>query len=112
MNEHKEAALICLRELRAGTPRAEMYLASFAHHAKEAKLSLDCLGTDAVELEELVASGRRMRAGIILRELRLEGSDRADSADLIREIAAEAGCTLEDLGTTEEELISFPRRHG
>lgn len=110
MNEHEEAARHCLEALRSGTPRAETHLASFAHHARAAKCSLDDLGTDASELAELVASGLRMRAGIILCELRQEGSDPADFVDLIREIAIEAGCTLEDLGTSEEELNSFPRR--
>ncbi len=107
MMSHIEAARMCLEELRKGTPRAQTIAESLRQHALAARISLGDIGTDVDELDALIKNGTKVRAMIFLRTLREEGRDIADFIPMIRECIAEAGCTLADIGTSEEELAKY-----
>lgn len=102
--DHLDAARKCLIELRAGTPRARNLVEQMRNHLLESGAALSDLGVTKEDVFLMMEKGAKLRAEKLVRELREDGRDKADFAELIRESVAEAGVTLEDVGTSEDEL--------
>lgn len=107
-NGHFAAARECLAELRGGTVRAGSLVSQMRLHVLHGGFCLRDLGTSTDEIDDLIKEGAKIHALKLLRELREDG-DEADYIDLIRESVAEAGCSLADIGTSEQELASFEK---
>ncbi len=105
--EHLEAAKSCLAELLNGTPRARALVEQMRRHLLDARAEFADIGTTKEVVFSTMEHGARLRAEKLLCELREDGADEADYVALIRESVAEAGCTLADIGTCEDELRSF-----
>lgn len=105
-NGYLAAARECLTELREGTVRAKVLVKQMRLHVLDGGLCLRDLCTSTDEIDALMKEGAKIRALKFLRELREDG-DEADYIDLIRESVAEAGCSLTDIGTSEDELARF-----
>lgn len=108
-NGHFAAARECLAELRGGTVRAKSLVSQMRSYVLVGGFCLCDLGTSNEEICALVEEGAKIRALTLLRELREEGWDRAEFVSVIRESVAEAGCSLADIGTSEDELASFEK---
>lgn len=102
--DHVEAAKKCLLELCLGTPRARNLVEQMRRHLLKAGAELSDLGVTKEDVFAMMEKGAKLRAEKLVRELREDGRDKADYVELIRESVAEAGCTLADVGTSENEL--------
>lgn len=103
--------LLAENDLKRLRPRGEYvcsYVESVKRHAAAAKVSLEELGTSAQELEELrrVALFREGRASAkFFRSL-----GHSCDAQRVSEIADDLGVPTDELGITEEELLTLQKR--
>ena len=104
MRDHKKEAQKWLESLRSGTIHYDGALWSLRRDVLGGGLTLEDIGTSEKELEELRVKGCKNLAQELLESLR-SGIDRYESfLKCLRKEVQKGGLTLEDIGTSEEEL--------
>lgn len=106
-SEHLAAAKKSLADLKKEPTKTRDWVEQMRRHALEGGFCLCDLSISTEELGDIMKEVAKIRALKFLRELREEGRDMADFVPMIRESVAEAGCSLAEVGTSEEELTSF-----
>ncbi len=105
----KTAANKWLGHLRNGTDMYDSFIGHVREEAQKGGLTLEDVGTSEAELAEVKVKGCKTAANKWLGHLR-NGTDMYDSfIGHVREEAQKGGLTLEDVGTSEEELASLNR---
>ncbi len=105
-NRSKAVGWLNLARSRANKQRVDLEISNLREYANKAGCTLEDLGTNEEELGALIIQSHRSEAVSWLRLARMLASDGEIKAEIayLRGYASKAGCTLEDLGTNEEEL--------
>lgn len=95
--------------LRNGSPDHQSFAKYLRQDAQEGGFTLEEIGTSEDELEKLRILGCKMSAESWLRILRRghEGNANKSYMRYLRQDIQEGGLTLEDIGTSEDELRQF-----
>ena len=100
----KISAQNCLEDLRSGTEYYKSSLEDLHSDLRDGGLTLKDIGTSEEELENLRVKGCKISAQNWLKDLR-SGTDLYESfLECLRSDLQNGGFTLEDIGTSEEEL--------
>ena len=115
MSKKEEAlqmAKFWLEDLRRGGGAPDIMLKYFRKALKEAGCTVEDIGTSEQELAQLLLKGFKDEARKhldVLRKGKLRPKMREIFVICIHRAVAKAGCTLEDVGTNEEELQKLLR---
>jgi len=109
-SQHISEARRYLDYLRKGSDQYDTYIRYVREEVRKGGFTLEDIGTSEEELEELRVMGCKVSARKYLDYLR-KGSDQYDTyIRYVREEVRKGGFTLEDIGTSEEELESFKKQ--
>ncbi len=107
-NNCKSLAAMLLERLRVGTLGADISINSLRRILKESGLTLEDIGTSEDEIKQLYVKGLKLEAASWLKHLRTAtGDSRNDILFYMRETLKGGGLTLEDIGTSEDEIAKL-----
>jgi hypothetical protein len=106
----KVAANAWLSRLRAGTDQYEPFIAYLRDEIRNGGLTLADIGTSETELNQLQRKGAAKAAQKWLSYLRQDTEYYKSFTAYVREEGQNAGLTLADIGTSEEELTQLQRK--
>ena len=106
LSYHYTEAVRDLKRAKKLTPESYLSLADFWQHVNVAELPVDTFEIDEEELDSLKVNCYRVATEFVLRDLRGMKNDgnHQQKADRIHLYSTESGLSLEELGTTEDEL--------